>query len=113
MTGQTTEVIMTRLAACTLAVLTCAGAVLALGIGAAAAVDECNQRYKSCNLGCDQSIDAMENVTVCKGRCDFRLIACDRLPLPASTPGAGHTRQGVPPKANDHLHPVATGTRAR
>ena len=104
---------MSRLAACALAVLTCAGAMLALGIGAAAAVDECNQSYRSCNLGCDQSVHAVENVTVCKGRCDLRLIACDRLPVPASTPGVGYSRQSVPPKANGNLHPVATGDHER
>jgi hypothetical protein len=91
---------MSRLANYALAVLTCAGLVLAFGIGAAA--EECNQRYKSCNLGCDQSVNAVEKVAVCKSRCDFRLIACDRLSVNSSAP----TRSGS-------WRPVADGGNKR
>jgi hypothetical protein len=49
-------------------------------------------------LGCDRTINAVDNFLVCKSQCDRRLIACDRRPINASTLGgrplSGLTRQG-------------------
>ena len=102
---------MSRLALYALAVRTCAGLVFALGTGTSAAADECDQRYRSCNLGCDQSLHAVEKVAVCKNRCDHRLIACDRQPVNASTPGDRYSPQSLLPRGSGGLQPITGGNQ--
>jgi hypothetical protein len=94
-------------AALTFASLASASLVLASGIGpAASAAEECSQRYKSCNGGCDRPIGAVDKVEVCKSRCDLRLIACDRQRANASTQGGRYFPQSLPAAGNDGLYPV-------
>jgi hypothetical protein len=91
--------IMSSLGIC--AALTCASLTFAAGMGhAASATEECSQHYKICNWSCDRPTDAVDNVVVCKSQCDFRLIACDRGPINASTRGDRSSLQSLPPKRN-------------
>jgi hypothetical protein len=107
--------IMSRLgiyasAALTFANLVFANLVLASGMGpAASATEECSQRYKSCNGGCDRAINAVDKVAACKTRCDLRLIACDRQPINASMQGDGYSRPSLRWKGDGSLHPIADG----
>ena len=94
--------------------LACASLVFASGIGvAAAAAEECSQRYKGCNGGCDRPIDAVGNVAACKSRCDLRLIACDTQPINASTQGGRYSPQSLPPNGNGGFNPIADGGNQR
>jgi hypothetical protein len=67
---------------------------------AASAGEECSQLYKICNWSCDRTINAVDNFLVCKSQCDRRLIACDRRPINASTPG-GRPLRGLTPQGDD------------
>jgi hypothetical protein len=101
-------------AALTFASVVSASLVLASGIGPpASATEECGQRYKSCNGGCDRPIGAVDKVVVCKSRCDLRLIACDREPTNASTQGGRYSPQSLPAEGNDGLHPITDGGNER
>jgi hypothetical protein len=44
----------------------------------AAASHECSERYRICNGGCAQAIEAIDYAAVCRTRCNFRLMACDK-----------------------------------
>ena len=75
---------MSRLGLYTLVALTGASLILPCGLASSAtARDSCGQRYRSCNVSCNQSVDADYTVGLCKKRCDIQLIACDTAP-PAS-----------------------------
>jgi len=60
--------------------------------GSALAAEDCSNRYKVCNGGCDRPLEGGE-VFACKSGCDFRLIACDREPLNAYD--AGENRRSL------------------
>jgi hypothetical protein len=96
---------MSSLSIC--AALACASLIFAAG-PAASATEACGQHYKICNSSCDQPVDVVDNVVVCKSRCDLRLIACDRQPINASTHGDRPALQSLPPKRHDG--PFADGT---
>ena len=86
------------------AALTCANLIFAAGMGpAASATEACTQHYKICNSSCDRPLGAVEGVTVCKSRCDLRLIACDRQPINASTHGDRPSLQSLPPRKDGPL----------
>jgi hypothetical protein len=88
--------------------LACASLIFASGMGpAASATEVCSQHYKICNWSCDQPVDAVDNVPVCKSRCDLRLIACDRQPINASAQGERYSPQSLPAKGNGG--PIADG----
>jgi hypothetical protein len=89
---------MPRLGNC--AALACASLIFAAGMGPAASAGEgCSQLYKICNWTCDRTINAVDNFLICKSQCDRRLIACDRRPINASTPGDRPLR-GLGPHGN-------------
>jgi hypothetical protein len=67
---------MSRLGAYTWVALVSASVLLTCGMGTASAADACGHLYKLCNISCDQL--GPTGVSVCKHRCDRRLIACDR-----------------------------------
>jgi hypothetical protein len=69
---------MSRLGIKTLLALAGASLTVACSVmSAAAAMDNCGQTYRSCNVSCNQSPDASNALGVCKKRCDLQLIACD------------------------------------
>lgn len=71
---------MSRLGIRTLLALAGASLVIACSVtSAAAAMDNCGQRYRSCNVSCNQSVDGSSTLGVCKSRCDLQLIACDTV----------------------------------
>jgi hypothetical protein len=69
---------MSRWSSGALEALTYASLIFASGIGVAAASPECAQGYRICNGGCAQAIEATDYAAVCRTRCNFRLIACDK-----------------------------------
>jgi hypothetical protein len=72
---------MSRLGIHALLVLAGASLVVSCSItAAAAAMDTCGKRYRSCNVGCNQSVPAGSTLGVCKRHCDLQLIACDTEP---------------------------------
>ena len=71
---------MSRLGIRTLLALAGASLVIACSVtSAAAAMENCGQRYLSCNVSCNQSVDGSSTLGVCKSRCDLLLIACDTV----------------------------------
>jgi len=67
--------IMSRLGIHTLLALAGASLVIACSVtSAAAAMDNCGQRYRSCNVSCNQSVDGSSTLGLCKSRCDLQLI---------------------------------------
>ena len=83
------------------AALACGSLVFAAGMGSAASAgEECSQHYKICNWSCDRTINAVDNLLVCKSQCDRRLIACDTQSINASTLG-GRPLPGPTPQGND------------
>jgi hypothetical protein len=103
---------MSQLGICACATLTCASLIFASGmVPAASATEVCSQHYKICNWSCDQPVGAVDNVLVCKSRCDLRLIACDRQPINASAQGERYSPQSLPAKGNGG--PVADGGNKR
>jgi len=96
---------MSRLGIYVSVLLTCTSLDLACGIGrAASATEECGQRYKICNWSCEQPITAVDAVIVCKSRCDFHLIACDRQPISTAAQGGRYSPQSSPQRGNAGLH---------
>ncbi len=72
---------MSRLGFHALLVLAGASLVVSCSVtSAAAAMDTCGKRYRSCNVGCNQSLHASSTLGICKQQCDLRLIACDTRP---------------------------------
>ena len=79
---------MSRLGIRTLLALAGASLVIACSVtSAAAAMENCGQRYLSCNVSCNQSVDGSSTLGVCKSRCDLILIACDTVAAGPLTPG--------------------------
>jgi hypothetical protein len=69
---------MSRWSSGALEALTYASLIFASGIGFAAASPECAQGYRICNGGCAQAIEATDHAAVCRTRCSFQLMACDK-----------------------------------
>jgi hypothetical protein len=71
--------------------LTSASLIFACALASsAAAMDNCGQRYRSCNVSCNQWFDGGNNLGQCKSRCDIQLIACGTAP-----PGSLNQARGV------------------
>ena len=92
---------MSRLSIYVYVMLTCASFDVACGMGRAeSATEECSQRYKSCNWSCGQPIAGVDRVHACKSGCDLHLIACDQLPVNATTQRDGYLPRTLPHQDN-------------
>jgi len=88
---------MSRLGIRTLLALAGASLVIACSVtSAAAAMENCGQRYLSCNVSCNQSVDGSSTLGVCKSRCDLILIACDTVAAGPLTQARGLSTRPLP-----------------